>query len=45
MLQSEQITNFLWDFTIEAVVLEVDFPKKSEVANVRCNGSMQFMAL
>ena len=34
-LQSKQITNFPWNFTIEAVVLEFDGPKKAEVADVR----------
>ena len=34
-LQSEQMTNFMWDFTIKAVVLKIDEPKKGEVANVR----------
>ena len=34
-LQSKQITNFLLNFIIKAVVLEVDGPKKTEVANVR----------
>ena len=39
------MTNFLWNFTIKAVVSEVDGSKKGEVSNVRCNGSTQFMPL
>ena len=34
-LQSKQIANFLWNFIIKAVVLEVNGSKKTEVANVR----------
>ena len=34
-LQSEQMTEFLWNFAIEAVILEVDEPKKGEVSNSR----------
>ena len=35
LLQSEQMTEFLWNFAIEAVILEVDEPKKGEVSNSR----------
>jgi len=34
-LQSGQIFDFLWNFTIEAGILEIDGPKKAKVANVR----------
>ena len=34
-LQSKQIANFPWNFTIEGVVLEFDGSKKAEVAYVR----------
>ena len=44
MLQSEQMTNFLWNFTIKTVISQVGDPKKGKVSNVRCNSSMQFMA-
>ena len=35
LLQSEQMTNFMWDFAIEAVVSEIDDTKEGEVADVR----------
>ena len=35
LLQSKQMTDFMWDFAIEAIVSEIDDPKEGEVADVR----------
>ena len=35
LLQSEQMSNFMWDFAIEAVVLEIDDPQEGEITDVR----------